>query len=121
MAVNVLADLEGVGGSVHWVDLNHPQPATNGKGRGGGVSRHTSRRPRQGTRPSASCPIYLRTAAAWQRPRSHVLAETNQRTHRATVRREYHAFVCKNASLSPDIFTAPPQSAKLSSFVPQLI
>ena len=34
---------------------------------------------------------------------------------------EYHAFVCTNASLSPDIFTTAPQSAKLSSFVPQLI
>jgi hypothetical protein len=50
-----------------------------------------------------------------------VPAETGQRTRRAAVRGEYHAFVCTNASLSPDIFTTLPRSAKFSSFVPQLI
>ena len=56
MAVNLLANLEGVSGSVHPTELNHPQPATNGKGTGGGISRHTSRRPEQGARPSEPCP-----------------------------------------------------------------
>jgi len=37
-------------------NLDHPAIAHQRQGMGGGISRHTSRRPRQGARPSEPCP-----------------------------------------------------------------
>jgi hypothetical protein len=37
-------------------NLDHPAIAHKRQGTGGGISRHTSGRPRQGTRPSEPCP-----------------------------------------------------------------
>ena len=65
--------------------------------------------------------MYLRTAAAGHVRRSLVLTETASERSARPSDAEYRAYVCTNASLSNDIFTMSPRSAKLRSFVPLLI
>jgi hypothetical protein len=65
--------------------------------------------------------MYLRTAAAGRVRRSLVLAETASERSAQPSDAEYRVYVCTNASLSSDIFTMSPRSAKLRSFVPLLI
>jgi hypothetical protein len=82
---------------------------------------HTSRRPRRDTRPSEPCPngMYLRTAAAGLRSLCW-LNPASERVAQPSAGNILHLFVRKPA-LSPDIFTTPPRSAKVISFVPLLI
>ena len=98
--------------------VDHPQSLTRRAAGSVGIPPAAQDKARGQASPAQT---YLRTAAAGHVLRSLCWLSTASERAAQPSGAEYRANVCTNASLSSDIFTTLPRSAKLSSFVPLLI